>query len=224
MSTPEAVRCLLFPEGLPARELVLPIVDYSEEAARLALPEEFKANHVLVLMKDGLTLIMPSLRSTGPVNRYIPNHAVRGSFIIVRYDSNNDPVSLTDQEVAFYVAAAKTEDDTATPVDLGLDREVQVAHVKVTYQTIKIPISCPCGADLTRNDALTIWSYTDEGYRGRLPRHGGDEDGAYPQRGALITHPGTPPRFGEISIDNVAFFCASCSSPVAEGTLEESVS
>lgn len=216
MST-QSVRCLYFPVQTPGREEIVAV-----EGGKLVIPQGFAEHTRELMLPDGVMIISDaeSEASRAPINRRVANYAVRGDFIITKVDSQCDPVSLTEKEMAFYTAAAKTEDDTSTPADLGEDREVQIADIKVTYRRVKVPRVCECGADLTRNEALVVWSFSDEGYQGRLPRYAGDDIDSYSQLGFLMSQKGIVPRAGEESISNIACACSACGAVLAEGKLK----
>lgn len=219
MST-ESVRCLYFPAQMPGREEVFAVED-----SKLVVPPEFAEHTRQLMLPDGVMIISnaESEAKRAPINRRVASYIVHGNFIVTKVDSQCEPVSLTDSEVAFYVAAAKTEDETQTPADLGDDREILLADVQVTYRKVKLPKECKCGADLTRNESVTIWSFSDEGFRGRLPRFAGDTDGAFEQKGFLMSHAGMVRVTGETSIDNVGVTCVACGQQLADGKLDETV-
>lgn len=210
----EAVRCLLFPEKSPGREVVVAVVD-----GKLVVPEEIGTETTQCLLPDGLMIVASlSLESARkPINRRIAGQDIRGPFLVTKCDSMCEPVSLSDKEIAFYISAAIAGDDTSTPVSLGDEREVMIADVVVVYRKVKIPATCKCGADLTRNDAIMLWSYSDEGVKARLPRFAGDEVGSVPQLGVLMSEAAACPRPGEDYIKNVAITCMGCSQVVVEG-------
>lgn len=211
----EAVRCLLFPERGPGREVVLAVTD-----GKVAVPEELGADTTHLLLPDGVMIVSGVVGATALVNRRVAGQAVKGPFLIMKCDSKCDPVSLNDKEMAFYIAAAMSDDDTTTPADLGMEREIEIADVIVTYRRVKIPVRHGCGADLTRNEAITIWSFTDEGFYGRLPRYAGDETDSFAQRGALVSERGLTPKGGDTCLDNVGVVCVFCGGVLAEGKVD----
>lgn len=210
----EAVRCIYIPVQGEPEELVLPVED-----GKFFAEEKLGGTPRIYVLPDRVVFITKSEDTlTGPRNVRLAGFSTRGPIIIGCLDSMHDPVSLTDEQTAFYKLAVQQHSD-ATPLDLGSDREIMIADIVVTYRSVKMSPQCACTADLTRNDALVLWDYADEGWNARLPRFARDREGSLPQLGVLVSASAPPPQPGEAMIKNIAVTCRACSRVLVEGEI-----
>jgi hypothetical protein len=204
MENDRTVRCVYVPAGGAPEEKILPAGEH------LGFARELLGEISIKSLPDGVLLSRAG--ADGPV-RKVAGYDVHGDLIITRLDSQGDPVSMTDEQVAFYLAAVQQ----AGPEALPAEREVWVGDVTVKYRKVKIPTTCACGADLTRNESIDVWSYHDMALRARLPRYAGDEENGYQELGVVLSDVSDCSKDGELMVRALAYLCVACSEFLAEG-------
>lgn len=210
-----AARCIYVPVAGPPEDLFIPVEDGKFFA------EKKLGGPVRVLLLPDHVVFMTRAEDAmaGAPNVRVAGFTARGPIVIGRFDSMHDPVSLTEEQAAFYKLAVQQPSDT-TPVDLGGEREIMIADVTVTYRKVTVHQQCVCTVDLTRNDALILWNYADEGWNARLPRFSRDRERSLPQLGVLVSASAPPPRPGEAMIKNIAVTCRACGRVIVEGEIK----
>ena len=189
------------PSKAKPEELVLPVED--REVLRRGRSSEAHLRIYVLPGPASCSSRRPRTPCTGPPNVRVAGFTARGAIIIGRLDSMHGARSVSPKHASRVLQARGAQrclGDLATPIR---PRRRPRDHDRRRHGDVTARWDCQpsgkCSADPTRNDALVLWDYADEGWNARLssclPRK--TQRGLSHSLGCSCRRRRPPPRNGE---------------------------